>query len=466
MTEQMTENDAGEFVDEDNGKRLYLNTVVSDDRENSASENEEYKDERIEEEEEEKEDIYKMDEFFIWDQEPGEHEYEEEGYEERSLEDEEAEEEGDAPSEDIATISTAEKLEEEVQQDVVGPDHVLAEIPVEIFASREAMLNKLKELLAEQVELRRKNRLLESWIIAHMRKMQEKVTPVDTTKESEQMEQIYRQTLHTYKQYLDDVTERKKRIAADMESYEDRVQKTRDENARVFDELLDREREVATGLIYGKTGRMLTEKAVNEITRRQVSRREILARNRYEYILLQHHLEEIKMQLRNLETLGEEMTAMDYEALHIAHVNYKDKLDERDRELEKWRNKIAEMVNGVAHYKEKETCLAEDIEFEERELNEYCEQTARVREDVNKLHLILRDLRWAHDEKRLEGGLLMAPPVLRETERKMKLLDAVRNDIEIIKREIHRYGPANGRKKTSSEALAMSTMTQEKPDRF
>lgn len=100
--------------------------------------------------------------------------------------------------------------------------------------------------------------------------MQEKATPVDTTKESEQMEQIYRQTLHTYKQHLDDITERKTQIIADMQSYEDRVQKAHDENVRVFDELLAREREVATGLIYAKTGRMLTEKAVNEITRRQV----------------------------------------------------------------------------------------------------------------------------------------------------------------------------------------------------
>jgi len=70
--------------------------------------------------------------------------------------------------------------------------------------------------------------------------------------------------------------------------------------------------------------------------------------------------------------------------------------------------RIAEVVNGVAHYKEKETCLAEDIEFEEHELNEYRERTARVREDVNKLQLILRDLRRVQDEKRLEGGLLMA----------------------------------------------------------
>lgn len=100
--------------------------------------------------------------------------------------------------------------------------------------------------------------------------IQEKVTPMDATRESEQMEQIYRQTLHTYKQQLNDVTERKAQIIADVQSYKDRVQKTRDENARVFDELLDREREVATGLIYAKTGRMLTEKAVNEITRRQV----------------------------------------------------------------------------------------------------------------------------------------------------------------------------------------------------
>lgn len=103
--------------------------MVGDDRENSALGNEEY--EEYEDGEKEEEDIYKMDESFISDVEPGEREYEEERYGERSLEDEEAEGR-DAPSDDIATISTAEKPEEEVQRDVVGPDHVLAEIPVEV----------------------------------------------------------------------------------------------------------------------------------------------------------------------------------------------------------------------------------------------------------------------------------------------------------------------------------------------
>lgn len=74
-----------------------------------------------------------------------------------------------------------------------------------------------------------------------------------------------------------------------------------------------------------------------------MSRREILARNRYEYIILQHRFEKIRTLLRNLETLGEGMTTMDYEVLYVARVNHKDKLDERERELEKLRHKYAKL---------------------------------------------------------------------------------------------------------------------------
>lgn len=84
------------------------------------------------------------------------------------------------------------------------------------------------------------------------------------------MEQIYRQTLLAYKLRRDDVTERKERAAADTRSHDGKVRATGEESARMFDQLLDREREVTTGLVYAKTGRKLTEKAVDGITRRQV----------------------------------------------------------------------------------------------------------------------------------------------------------------------------------------------------
>lgn len=107
---------------------------MNDDHENLALRSKEFQEEEkeeaeAEEEEEEENDIYKADESFIRDEELGEHDYDEERHGERSLEDEEIEEKRDIPS---ATISTAaEKPEEEVQE-VIEPDHVLADIPVEV----------------------------------------------------------------------------------------------------------------------------------------------------------------------------------------------------------------------------------------------------------------------------------------------------------------------------------------------
>ncbi|XP_028049901.2 LOW QUALITY PROTEIN: eukaryotic translation initiation factor 5B [Monomorium pharaonis] len=129
MTEQMAENNTDGVVDKDNEERLYLNTVVSDDENWALERSEEYEEDERKEEQEGEEGVYEMDEFFTRDEK---YEREKERYEERSHEDEEAEGEGDAPPDDTTTVSTAEKPEEEVQQDVVGPDHVLAEIPVEV----------------------------------------------------------------------------------------------------------------------------------------------------------------------------------------------------------------------------------------------------------------------------------------------------------------------------------------------
>lgn len=63
-------------------------------------------------------------------------------------------------------------------------------------------------------------------------------------------------------------------------------------------------------------------------------------------MFLQHRLDDLNMRLKIAETLGEGMTTMDYEALHIANCGYKDRLDERDRELEKLRIKYV-CVNYV-----------------------------------------------------------------------------------------------------------------------
>jgi len=100
---------------------------ANDDHENLTLRTKEFQEE---EKEAEEANIIEEDESFIRDGELEEHDYEEERHGEQRIEDEEVEEKRDIPS--IATISAAaEKPEEEVQE-VIEPDHVLAEIPVEV----------------------------------------------------------------------------------------------------------------------------------------------------------------------------------------------------------------------------------------------------------------------------------------------------------------------------------------------
>lgn len=122
---------------------------------------------------------------------------------------------------------------------------------------------------------------------------------------------------------------------------------------------------------------------------------------------------------------------MDFEALSIANIGYKDRVDERDRELEKLRNKypispyrhryrariivvsrfflrIAETVNGVAQYKEKEVCVLEDIEIEEENLEECRKRNTEYRERLNKIHVKLNEIRDELHQRNISAGLLVA----------------------------------------------------------
>ncbi|CAL7935484.1 unnamed protein product [Xylocopa violacea] len=349
------------------------------------------------------------------------------------------------------TVSTVEKLEEEARPPE-EPDHVLPEIPAEVLAERETIISKIKELQSEMSELKRRNRMLELWVSRNLKKTQQRMTPSDPAKSLEQMEEVYKETLREYKIQVDDILSQKAGLTYELQSYTQKIHALKEEDYRAFEELQNYEREVAVGLIYAKTGKKITEKAMNSLIRRQIARRQILARDRQRYILLQHHLENLHTRLRIAETLGEGMTTMDYEALHVANVGYKDRLDERDRELEKLRNKISETVNGVAQFKEKEVCIVEDIRFEEENLEEYSEEHTKVRERLNKAHTRVNEIRDALYRKRIQAGLLIAPQQLIDMEKTMKENEEFKTKIAELEREIQMYGPTKRRTRT----IAMS----------
>ncbi|KZC04892.1 Coiled-coil domain-containing protein 96 [Dufourea novaeangliae] len=435
--------DAGGYADEKiieyNDHKSFVDPIHGYD----SYEIEEHEDEEEEEQEESGRVKKSIDEEIDWyvssDQSIVGGKYGEEFYEGEELGEEEI---------PLSPEDSVEKLEEARQ--VEESDHVLVELPAEDAAEREALISRLTELQTEYGDLRRRNRLLDLWVSRCMTKNQQRMTPPDPTKNTEQMEKIYKEVLRVYKMQVDDILTQQNELTYEMQTYTEKIDAIRAENEAAFNEFLDREREVAVGLVFEKTGKKLTDKMMNALTHRQTMRSKILAQDRQGYILLRHCLEDLKTRLKGVETLGEGMTTVDYEALHVANLSYKDKLDERDQELEKLRAKIAKTVNGVAQYKEKEVCLIEDIEYEEESLKNYREKNTRNRECVNKARVRLNELRIEFNEKRIEAGLLVAQPALLDMERRMYMRNDLREAIEALEHEIKQYEPERPGKRARS----------------
>ncbi|XP_068974702.1 cilia- and flagella-associated protein 184-like [Bombus flavifrons] len=354
--------------------------------------------------------------------------------------------------EEMSLTTTVSTIEEKVIEEAPSPvesEHVFAEIPIESPAERETIIDKLRELLSERSNLKRKNRLLEIWVTRNMKKTQQRMTPSDSTKTREQMEETYKEALREYKMQVDEILTREAELTYEMQNYTQKVMTLKEEDDRIFGLFLNRQKEISVGLVFSKTGRKLTEKMMDNLIRRQTTRRLILARDRQSYVFLQHRLDDLNMQLKIAETLGEGMTTMDYEALHIANCGYKDRLDERDRELERLRIKIAETVNGVAQYKEKEVCITEDIEFEQKNLDRKREENTKIRERVNNAHVALNEIRETLNERSTSAGLLVAQQELIEMQKMITMKKELKAKIELIKQEIELYHPMKQKIKKS-----------------
>nr|KAF7394449.1 hypothetical protein H0235_017044 [Vespula pensylvanica] len=440
--------------------KVYEKTVFEEKKE----EEEEEKKEEVEVKEEDEEDEEYGEEEDVEEEESSSIEEEKDKkYEKRKdidwTWDFEEEEEEEKKEESITTPIVSppvEKFEEEVREPV-EPDYVLAEIPAEVLGDREAMIDMMKGLIYEMRPIRRRNKLLELRVHQHFKKVQRKILVSEIeNKSSEEVDKIYGAALRAYKLHIDDALIKETQLLVDTNSYKDKVRDLKEEDANIFKEFLARQKDISVGLVYVKTGAKISEKTMDVIANRQMIRRRGLMHYRFKNILLQHRFERINTLLKNLEVLGKGMTTMDYEALHMGNVNLIDKVDERERDLEKYWTTLEGMINISANLKEKEICIIEDIEQERKKLSKSQEETMKVRERLNYFLLLLRDLREEYTHKRLEAGMLGLQPILRDMDKSMKLRDALIIDIEKMKQKIHEYSHSAGKKKSMMLKLSPS----------
>jgi len=129
----------------------------------------------------------------------------------------------------------------------------------------------------------------------------------------------------------------------------------------LFDSLIQKEREIGTGLIYTKTGKVIPNRVLEELLLRQTRKLNELNEMRLAFIKLRDCVAAKKAHLRSLETFGENLCLIDYKKLQVENRSYAVAIEKGDKELQHMRNKVTSKIQILTQMKEKSHAIDEKI---------------------------------------------------------------------------------------------------------
>lgn len=109
-----------------------------------------------------------------------------------------------------------------------------------------------------------------------------------------------------------------------------------------FGDYIHREWEIVTNFIDDKLGKL--QRKFHVLMKKQRLKFSELSKFRVFHLELKHQLDSLKISLRKLNDLVEGHNLMDYEQLTMVHHTLLDKMDERDEELRKLKEKCTNYI--------------------------------------------------------------------------------------------------------------------------
>lgn len=100
---------------------------------------------------------------------------------------------------------------------------------------------------------------------------------------------------------------------------------------------------------------------IERLLRRQYNAAKQVAELRLKFIKIRDRVQEKQDALQRLDKLGEGMRIMDFEQLKAENQSYADKIEERDEELTRLREKCQTSTQILAHLREKSASATLDL---------------------------------------------------------------------------------------------------------
>ncbi|XP_022920989.2 cilia- and flagella-associated protein 184-like [Onthophagus taurus] len=303
----------------------------------------------------------------------------------------------------------------------------------EEIVDREPYYDLYKALLAEYPMIKMKNNFLQRKMAEYFkkRKMEHVLREGDHVEEAEQKYFAKLDALSDLKNVND---MQRNAITAELNEMRELRNSQYASVLSNFEGMLNREKEIGTGLIFTKTAKEIPEKLLERLIKNQRLKSNEITDMRLRYIKLRNSIDEVTQAIQIMDKIGESHTLMDYEQLKMENQNYADKIEERDEELAKLREKCSGAIQILAHLREKSAAMDLDIIEMADKLDEAVVEKNEFRERVADLKHERDTLRSNIVRLQEDSGLLTKRKLLLDMEDTLDQITNIKMEVEKVEK--------------------------------
>ncbi|XP_004093093.2 coiled-coil domain-containing protein 96 [Nomascus leucogenys] len=190
----------------------------------------------------------------------------------------------------------------------------------------------------------------------------------------------------------------------------------------------------AMGSCRMRGGRQAALREVEQIQALEDKKEKEMSAVRLENIQLKQSLVHFETRMRTQEDLTQGLLLIDFEQLKIENQTFNEKIEERNEELLKLRNKLTNSVQVITHVKEKLHFMDTENACKKTQLAEIEAQVALGRDILTKTKQAREGLRTDNIRLNQKCGLLGKDSLLRDLEEKVDKTELLHRRLESLKR--------------------------------
>jgi len=294
-----------------------------------------------------------------------------------------------------AGVDEAEATEANTEQE--GADGEDTEAAQQAQAEREKAIQAYQQALVERNALLTKSHLVQNKLADYFKRKKSDDQKDEIAKDNtSELEMKYMKLIQSIDAMIVDLANQKEDFETQIKEMNTKKKTRQDQVNSEWESLLARKREVSVNCVFARSGKTISSKEVDQMEDTERKKEEELCQARLENIRQKNKLKKREQALKQKEELAEGLHLIDFEQLKIENQTYNEKIEERNEDLLKFKNKIQSTVQVLTHLKEK-------LEFVSTQNGDLTAQLEEIEREATSKRDKLAKTKLARDRLRSEN---------------------------------------------------------------